>query len=110
MVADTGTLEQPVGDGRGPVAEGHQTDPEAAQSADAVRDVGMHLKAGKAVHDVRDRVLGSAVRRQTGEADPQRLGRNAGERVAGANSGEAKPSRRSPANQVFARYPGAPTS
>jgi len=50
----------------------------------------MHLKAGKAVHDVLDRVLGSAVQRQAGEADPQRLGRNAGERVAGVNIGEGE--------------------
>jgi len=50
----------------------------------------MHLEPTEAIHDVLDRFLGSAVQRQSMEADPQRLGCDARERGAGVDSGEGE--------------------
>jgi hypothetical protein len=92
------------------IEKSHQSDSQATQSADSVRDIGMHRKAGEAIHDVLDRVLSSPVERKPVEAYPQGLSRDAGERLAGVDGGQGEASRRSPANQIFAWYPGDPTS
>jgi hypothetical protein len=44
VVPETSPLEQSLGDGRGPVAESHEPNPEAAQRAEAFRDVEMYLE------------------------------------------------------------------
>ena len=90
VLADAGPVEQCLGDGGRTVAEGHQPDPETPECSDAVGHVGMHGKDCESVHDVGDSFRGPTLQGEAVKADPQRLGRNVGERVAGPHSGECE--------------------